>query len=114
MFQILKYIDSLATVGKKQGLNVSVETIGKSFENRSIRVLKIGATSVPAGGVRRTVFIDGGIHAREWIAPAAVLFVADQLINNATASADIINDTDFYIVPVLNPDGYEHTHTNVS
>ena len=32
------------------------------------------------GVSRPSIFIDGGIHAREWIAPATVLFFISQVI----------------------------------
>jgi hypothetical protein len=41
-----------------------------------------------AGGVRRRgIFIDGGIHAREWIAHAAVLHVLHTLAIGSTDTA---------------------------
>ena len=54
-----------------------------------------------------------GIHAREWIAPTTALYVIDNLINNRM---NIDNDprfqTTYYIMPILNPDGYEYSRTS--
>lgn len=50
--------------------------------------------------------IDGGIHPREWAAPMSVLYILRQLIDNE----EVIKKLTFYIVPLVNPDGYEYTH----
>jgi len=56
------------------------------------------------------LWIDGGIHAREWISPATVTFMIHQLVEVQDPSdADLIENLDWYILPVVNPDGYEHT-----
>ncbi|XP_071576058.1 carboxypeptidase B isoform X2 [Temnothorax nylanderi] len=78
----------------------SIQTIGNSIEGRPLKVLRIsnGKTNAPA------IWIDGGIHAREWISPAAVTYIIDFLVENSESL-----ETDYYILPVVNPDGYEHT-----
>lgn len=55
------------------------------------------------------VFIDGGIHAREWISPAVATYIINDLANNASAHASLLETFDFYILPLINPDGYRHT-----
>ena len=35
-----------------------------------------------------------------------------ELLNNAEEHADILDKFDFYVMPLINPDGYEYTHTN--
>lgn len=59
------------------------------------------------------IFIDGGMHAREWIAPAQVLYIIDQLVKNPD-NKELYANVDWYLLPVVNPDGYEYTFTNVS
>ncbi|XP_066587843.1 carboxypeptidase B-like isoform X2 [Prorops nasuta] len=78
----------------------SVMSIGNSVEGRPLKVLRIsnGKANVPA------LWIDGGIHAREWISPAVVTYVINHLVEN---SEDL--EADYYILPVVNPDGYEYT-----
>ena len=73
-------------------------------------VIKI---SSGGGGARPVVLVDGGIHAREWIAPAMALYIIYQLVENNAQNSDITDAVDWYILPVLNPDGYEYSHTNV-
>ncbi|KAJ8684202.1 hypothetical protein QAD02_019994, partial [Eretmocerus hayati] len=82
-----------------------VLNLGKSYENRSIIALKLssGESNKPA------LVIDAGIHAREWIAPTTALYTIKQLAENAS-NRYIFENIDIYIIPSLNPDGYEYTH----
>lgn len=90
--------------------SVTLESVGKSTEGRDIVMLKI---SKSGGGSKPGIWIDGGMHAREWISPATVTYIANKLITNRNGEADDLLDMfDWYIVPVANPDGYEYTHTN--
>ncbi|XP_008556359.1 carboxypeptidase B isoform X2 [Microplitis demolitor] len=78
----------------------SVMTIGNSVEGRALKVLRIskGDPNVPA------IWIDGGIHAREWISPASVTYIINYLVENSDEL-----QADYYILPVVNPDGYEYS-----
>ncbi|XP_011880856.1 PREDICTED: carboxypeptidase B-like [Vollenhovia emeryi] len=94
---ILGYLDYLADTYPDV---CSVQTIGQSLEGRPLKVLRIsnGKPDAPA------MWIDGGIHAREWISPASVTYIIDYLVENSENLK-----TDYYILPVVNPDGYEYT-----
>lgn len=59
------------------------------------------------------ILVDAGIHAREWIAPAFALYLLRELIENKTHE-HMIKNVDWFIIPLLNPDGYEYSHTKVS
>jgi murein tripeptide amidase MpaA len=45
-----------------------------------------------------------GIHAREWISPATVSYFIQQLVE-VPANAKLLQNVDWYIMPVMNPDG---------
>lgn len=51
-----------------------------------------------------------GIHAREWIAPTTALFLIDKITTTPDADPRVANLT-YYIMPMLNPDGYEFSRT---
>ncbi|KAL3859593.1 hypothetical protein ACJMK2_009807 [Sinanodonta woodiana] len=92
--------------------NVNQFVLGHSFEGRTIPALKI---SLPSRNLKKAIIIDGGIHAREWISPATVIWMLDKLVFNPFNEPEvttILNHFDFYIIPVLNPDGYEFSRTN--
>lgn len=54
-----------------------------------------------------------GIHAREWISPAAVTYVMNELVTFYNDNFKLADQVDWYILPVANPDGYVHTWTKV-
>ncbi|XP_059083604.1 carboxypeptidase B-like isoform X2 [Tigriopus californicus] len=68
--------------------------------------------SQPKGSNKPAIWIDGGIHAREWISPASVTYMLSELVENSAYHQDLLSKYSFYIMPVMNPDGYEYTHTN--
>ncbi|CAH1779222.1 unnamed protein product [Owenia fusiformis] len=89
----------------------SVFSIGKTYEGRDMRVIKIGK----AGAKNKAIWIDAGIHAREWIAPSTSLYIINQLLTGYNRDATItrlVDTFDWYILPVANPDGYEYSHTS--
>ncbi|EDW82391.2 uncharacterized protein Dwil_GK25779 [Drosophila willistoni] len=85
----------------------STEIIGYSVEKRPLKILKIsnGNSSNPG------IWIDGGMHAREWISPATVTFMANQLIEGWEDLPEHMRNINWFIHPVANPDGYEYSHT---
>lgn len=70
-------------------------------------MVKISKKSAHEKGI---VLIDACIHAREWITVTSSLYVVEHL----TTFPKSLCYYDFYIIPCLNPDGYEFSHTNVS
>ncbi|RVE53889.1 hypothetical protein evm_001551 [Chilo suppressalis] len=85
---------------------VTAITAGHSYEGRPIRGLKISH-----GPGRRAVFLEGGIHAREWISPATVNFITNELLKSDDELTNAAaRDYDWYLFPVTNPDGYVWSH----
>ncbi|KAJ0174573.1 hypothetical protein K1T71_009681 [Dendrolimus kikuchii] len=85
----------------------TVTVIGKSVEGRAIKMLKISNSDA----TNKAVWLDASIHPREWISTAVVTYIADYLVKNFQKLSRCVTNKDWYIVPVLNPDGYEYTHT---
>ncbi len=108
---ISSYCDSLVA---SRPTMASRLTVGTSVEGRQIFALRISAPGA-APGSRPAVVIYGCQHAREWITPAACVYVADQLIH--TYDTDLapkgvhrlLDNLEFYIIPVVNVDGYFFT-----
>ncbi|KAH9387858.1 hypothetical protein TYRP_009056 [Tyrophagus putrescentiae] len=104
----------LEAFAQKNPSIVETITFGQSFEGRALKAVRIG---VPSNNTQKQViWIEGGIHAREWISPAAVTYFAQQLVNRYNSGEQEIKQLlayyDFYVAPVLNADGYEFTHTS--
>lgn len=84
----------------------TVVSIGKSFEGRDLKVLKISKS----GETKPAIWLDANIHAREWITGAVSLYVIDQLLNSDNAEIKSwTDDYDWYVLPVHNPDGLAYS-----
>lgn len=103
------WMDFLASLHSE---HVSVENIGKSYEGRSIRALRVGTRQGADRGARKTIFVNGGTHAREWIGVSTVNYLAyifathygrDRVITK------LVDEYDWIFVPSLNIDGYVYT-----
>ena len=55
------------------------------------------------------VWIQCGIHAREWISITSCMYILDQLTFEDKVKKALLPKFDFYIMPVVNPDGYAYT-----
>ncbi|KAI8439559.1 hypothetical protein MSG28_013299 [Choristoneura fumiferana] len=82
--------------------------IGSSLEGRDLKVLKISNSAAS----NASVWMDAGIHAREWIAPAVATYIANHFARNFKDLPTSITNKDWYFLPVMNPDGYEFSHTD--
>lgn len=61
----------------------------------------------------KAIWIDGGIHAREWISPASVTYIINDLVENWDEQPQHIRNINWYILPVHNPDGYEYVSIKI-
>lgn len=102
----------MATLRTRHPQIVELIDIGSSYEGRRLVVIKIGQQS---GSSKPAIWIDAGIHAREWIAPATAVYLIHALVSGYTQEnesiSQLIANYDWYILPVLNPDGYEYSNS---
>ena len=74
-----------------------------------MRVLKLCRDGC---GSKPTMFVMTGIHAREWIGPAAATWMINELTENLSSeNEDLLDNTDWYFIPSSNPDGYLYSQT---
>ncbi|CAD5206686.1 unnamed protein product [Bursaphelenchus okinawaensis] len=88
---------------------VKLREIGKSYENRTLWVVQLGK---PRTEKKAKLWIDAGIHAREWISPAVALAFINKLLTGYGKDEEItelMDYMDWLVLPVMNPDGYVHT-----
>lgn len=105
--EINSFLDDLAV---KYPSLVTVRTVGQSYENRPIKAITI---SKSGGQNKKLILVDAGIHAREWIAPAAALYAIKQLVTKPDKNSNVLDKFDWMFIPMINPDGYEYSHSNV-
>ena len=65
--------------------------------------------SYQAGPGAPNVWLEAGIHAREWIAPAVATYLVNELVNNNGAHPDYLDKINWYFLPCANPDGYSYS-----
>ncbi|NXD70582.1 CBPA1 Carboxypeptidase, partial [Eolophus roseicapillus] len=105
--EIYAFIDLL--VAENPNL-VSKLEIGRSTEDRPLYVLRFsrGGTNRPA------IWIDTGIHSREWVTQASGVWFAKKIVQdheNDEGLASVLNELDIFLEIVTNPDGFVFTHT---
>lgn len=93
----------LSKLSRKHSRYVHYESIGKSYEGRDIPAI---ALSFNGRFKRPAVFIECGIHSREWISPASCLWIINHLI---TIQPKMVKSFDYHFIVIANPDGYEYT-----
>ena len=49
------------------------------------------------------------VHAREWIAPAVATYTIRELVENYDLHPQYLEEINWYIIPISNPDGYEYS-----
>lgn len=86
---------------------VTTKVIGASYEKRNIQALKIS----DGGALNSEFVINCGLHAREWVSPAACMKIADMLVKDYKAGQPDVVGVDFHIILSSNPDGYDYTWT---
>ncbi|MEC7385632.1 MAG: M14 family zinc carboxypeptidase, partial [Planctomycetota bacterium] len=98
------YLDQL--VATYPGVSRSIA--GESIQGRPIHFLRFGSGT-------QTVAITAGQHAREWINPAATLWMVEDILRRASEGdreiVDLLARTNWLVVPISNPDGYAYSHT---
>ncbi|XP_044733186.1 carboxypeptidase B-like [Chrysoperla carnea] len=85
-------------------------SIGNTYEGRNITVARI--TNQKIRHRKPVILIDAGIHAREWIAPAFALYIIHKLVERSYEHSALLDNFEWFIIPLLNPDGYEYSRTN--
>ncbi|KAJ4336079.1 hypothetical protein N0V87_005659 [Didymella glomerata] len=91
--------------------NAEVISAGKSVEGRDIKGIHIWGSG--GKGSQKAVVWHSTVHAREWITTMVNEYAAYQLLTSTDATtAAFKNKYDFYIFPVVNPDGFYFTQNS--
>jgi murein tripeptide amidase MpaA len=91
--------------------------VGTSRFARAIRGFAVSAPDSPGNprDQRVQVLFNGTQHAREWISPTTVMFIADRLLADYGAGdprvVALLQRAEVIFVPIVNPDGYVYSWT---
>uniref|UniRef100_A0A182UEK2 Peptidase M14 domain-containing protein n=1 Tax=Anopheles melas TaxID=34690 RepID=A0A182UEK2_9DIPT len=79
---------------------VSVEKIGETALGRDINVININYNA------KKKVILVANLHAREWAAMSAALYIISELVYNGDQYPEL-SQFRWMIIPMANPDGYD-------
>ncbi|NWT28704.1 CBPA1 Carboxypeptidase, partial [Cardinalis cardinalis] len=106
--QIYEWMDVLVEDHPKL---VSKVQMGQSYEQRPLYVLKFST----GGSNRPAIWLDTGIHAREWITHATGVWTANKIAKEYGQDPSvtaILDSMDIFLEIVTNPDGFAFTHSS--
>lgn len=92
-----------------------VVSIGDSLQGRDIWALRLTRAQEAPDDQKPRILFTGVMHAREWVTHEVVLYFAEQLVSRYgidPAITKILDKTVVWLVPVVNPDGFDYTWTN--
>ncbi len=95
---------------------IKIRSIGKTWESRDI-ILATISLDVEYADLKPALLYTGTIHAREWIGNELAIAFIDYVLKNHQSDPRVIQalaKNTLYIVPVLNPDGFEYSRTHYS
>jgi hypothetical protein len=90
----------------------SFGVIGQSLEGRDMPGFVLNGNGVAGKPV---MLINACQHAREWVSPAAVTYMIEQLVAGYGTDARItrlLDELEWVFVPMMNPDGFDFTWTD--
>ncbi len=108
--------DFLQECVKKYPDIISIQSIGKTWENRDI-ILATISLNVENAHLKPALLYTGTIHAREWIGNELAVSFIEYLLSNYSSNPNVLKTltkNTLYIVPCLNPDGFEYSRTHFS
>lgn len=105
-------VEEMRRLAQLNNTLAEVFSIGKTYENRTMYGIKISSNSSQTD--KSVMFINCGLHAREWIAISTCIYVARELVLKYTTDDSVkhlVDKLEWIIIPVVNIDGYAYTHS---
>jgi len=90
---------------------IEIIKIGTTYEGRDIVLAKI-SKNVKTADEKPAMLFTGSIHAREWIGHELALKFIEDVVKNQNVDPKLsksLTESTIYMVPCLNPDGYEYS-----
>lgn len=94
--------------------------LGWTYEGRPLTIVKVSHPRVNdatkllkehrSGLNKPAIVIQSGLEAHEWLPIACSTYILDKLVSNIEGNdtlGEMIRKVDWYIMPVVNPDGYD-------
>ncbi|HIP18931.1 MAG TPA: peptidase [Sulfurovum sp.] len=117
--QYMSYQESLDFLYKMEKSHpdlIEIIKIGTTFEERDIVLAKI-SKNVETADEKPAMLYTGSVHAREWIGHELALKFIEYVADNQDVDPELeksLTESTIYMVPCLNPDGYEYSRKHFS
>ncbi|WP_064609532.1 M14 family zinc carboxypeptidase [Photobacterium sp. J15] len=117
--QYLSYqetIDLLSKAMEKYPNLIRMQSIGDTHEGRPIMMVTV-SQDVAYADLKPALLYTGTIHAREWIGIELAVNFIQHLLDNYPSNPDVVEAltrNTLYMVPCLNPDGFEYSRQHFS
>ena len=108
--------DFLKDCVKKYPDIIKIESLGKTWEDRDIMLATV-SLNVENADLKPAMLYTGTVHAREWIGNELAVSFIDYLLSNYSSNPKVLKTltkNTLYIVPCLNPDGFEYSRAHFS
>ncbi|KAK3953392.1 hypothetical protein QBC32DRAFT_234781 [Pseudoneurospora amorphoporcata] len=105
----LTFLNDLVAAHSNQS---EIVTSGTSNNGNAITGIRFWGSA--GKGVKPAIVFHGTVHAREWITTMVAEYQAWYLLNNYGSDATVkslVDKYEFYIFPIVNPDGFIFTQT---
>ncbi|WP_234400218.1 M14 family zinc carboxypeptidase [Shewanella marina] len=109
-------IDFLTEAMAKYPDLIRLQSIGDTHEGRPIMMVTI-SQDVAYADLKPALLYTGTIHAREWIGIELAVNFIQYLLDNYPSNPEVVEAltrNTMYIVPCLNPDGFEYSRNHFS
>lgn len=109
-------LDFLYTMEKTYPDLIHICKIGTTYEGRDIVLAKI-SKQVDKADEKPAMLFTGSVHAREWIGHELALKFIEYVAQNQNIDPELekaLEESTLYMVPCLNPDGYEYSRKHFS
>lgn len=109
---IADHVQFLKDLQSSYPSNSEILVAGKSNSGRDIIGIHIWGSG--GKGSKKAIVWHGTVHAREWITTMVVEYAAYTLLTKYATDTQIksfVDKYDFYIFPIVNPDGFAYTQT---
>lgn len=108
MYTYEDMISDASILSARYSDNFNVEILGKTFDGRDLYLFIVGDENA-----KHKVFVNAGIHAREYMTSQLVMkqmcLLLESIENNTSYDeynvSELMEDTAVYFVPMVNPDG---------
>lgn len=110
-------VEALRTLNKAYPNLTTMESLGKSEENRDIWLFTINNLKTGKDTDKPGIYVDGTIHGNEIQATEVCLYLTYYLLNsygNVDKITDLVDSRAFYIIPIVNVDNRAHFFSDPS